>query len=135
MPNITNLVSIYRHKSLKSWNPFLRDVVLFRPCGTKLCSLPLKKSFSLINKAEILKFCMRLPYINSNTKTQLWWPYLHITSFCQQFSWFRSYKLRSSEINECVCLFEDILWKHDIHLGPSELLSLWKKHSSEERGG
>ncbi|XP_020616607.1 EF-hand calcium-binding domain-containing protein 6-like [Orbicella faveolata] len=30
---------------------------------------------------------------------------------------------------------KDVLWKHDIHLGPSELLSLWKKHSNEERGG
>ncbi|KAL9984282.1 hypothetical protein ACROYT_G006557 [Oculina patagonica] len=30
---------------------------------------------------------------------------------------------------------KDVLWKHDIHLGPSELLSLWKKHSNEEKGG
>ncbi|PFX18293.1 EF-hand calcium-binding domain-containing protein 6 [Stylophora pistillata] len=30
---------------------------------------------------------------------------------------------------------KDVLLKHDIHLSPSELLSLWRKHSSEEKGG
>lgn len=30
---------------------------------------------------------------------------------------------------------KDVLLKHDIHLSPTELLSLWRKHSSEEKGG
>jgi len=30
---------------------------------------------------------------------------------------------------------KDILWKYDIELSPNELLSLWKKHSNEEKGG
>ena len=35
-----------------------------------------------------------------------------------------------------MCLsLADVLLMHGIDLGPSELLSLWKKHSSEERGG
>lgn len=40
--------------------------------------------------------------------------------------------------NKGVVNFEQlrvILWKHDIELSPNELLSLWRKHSSEEKGG
>lgn len=34
-----------------------------------------------------------------------------------------------------IILVSDVLLKHDIHLSPTELLSLWRKHSSEEKGG
>lgn len=49
----------------------------------------------------------------------------------------KSFRNIDSE-NKGIVNFEqlkDILWKHDIELTPNELLSLWKKHSSEENGG